>query len=289
MSDKQAAAFDRSAEDVGNILHLEHVNLTVPDLELAHLFYVTYLGFTRDPYMDFGTFNFWVNAGSTQIHLPRGEPQRWRGTIALTVPSLEALDGHLRFVGKAFDDTQFEVDKSEADCWRVRCPWGNQFELTEPGSSGLALGISAARYQVAPGSADGIARFYETAMGASSEITAGRASVQMSAHQRLVFEETRAEIDAYDGHHLAIYLADFSGPHAWLAERGLITEESDQWQYRFVDIVDPDSGKVLCQLEHEVRSLTHPLYNRNLVNRNAEQTIFKFEPGREAFVPAPNK
>ena len=74
---------------------------------------------------------------------------------------------------------------------------------------------------------------------------------------------TRAhKLPAYDGHHIQISLADFSGPHRKLVERGLITEESDQHQYRFTDLVDLDSGKVLFQIEHEVRSMRHPLYAR---------------------------
>ena len=36
--------------------------------------------------------------------------------------------------------------------------------------------------------------------------------------------------------------------------------------------VDPDSGENLYELEHEVRSVTHPLYARPLVNRNPAQT-----------------
>ena len=43
--------FDRSKEDVGNVQLLEHVNVTVPDQGLAAMFYVTGLGFTRDPYI----------------------------------------------------------------------------------------------------------------------------------------------------------------------------------------------------------------------------------------------
>jgi hypothetical protein len=43
--------FDRAAEDLGNAIHLEHVNVQVPDQRLATLFYVTGLGLTRDPYL----------------------------------------------------------------------------------------------------------------------------------------------------------------------------------------------------------------------------------------------
>jgi len=32
--------FDRTAEDLGNSIHLEHVNVRVPDQRLATLFYV---------------------------------------------------------------------------------------------------------------------------------------------------------------------------------------------------------------------------------------------------------
>src|SRR5262245_3738118 len=42
--------FDRAAEDLGNAIHLEHVNVTIPDQRLATLFYAAGLGLTRDPY-----------------------------------------------------------------------------------------------------------------------------------------------------------------------------------------------------------------------------------------------
>jgi hypothetical protein len=62
-----------------------------------------------------------------------------------------------------------------------------------------------------------------------------------------------------------------------LSERGLVTEEPRNHQFRFVDIVDPKSNKKLFSIEHEVRSMKHPLYKRPLVNR----TIGEFlEPRR---------
>src|SRR5206468_13075347 len=82
-----------------------------------------------------------------------------------------------------------------------------------------------------------------------------------------------------------VYVASFSGPHKKLLQRGLITEESNQYQYRFESIVDPKSGKALAQIEHEVRSITHPLYARPLVNRNPAQTNRNYVQGRDAFVP----
>src|SRR5918997_1051330 len=87
--------YDRRTQDVGNVLALEHVNVRVPDGELAALFYVSGLGLTRDPYMDFGGANMWVNVGSQQFHLPKGEAQVLRGTIGLVVPDLEQLAARL--------------------------------------------------------------------------------------------------------------------------------------------------------------------------------------------------
>ena len=52
--------FDRAAEDLGNSIHLEHVNVQVPDQHLATLFYVAGLGLTRDPYLMVSDDNMWV-------------------------------------------------------------------------------------------------------------------------------------------------------------------------------------------------------------------------------------
>ena len=71
--------YDRSDEDIGNIVCLEHVNIRVPDQQLATTFYVVGLGLTRDPYIMTGTNNMWMNAGRAQFHLPSGNPQVLRG------------------------------------------------------------------------------------------------------------------------------------------------------------------------------------------------------------------
>ena len=62
-----------------------------------------------------------------------------------------------------------------------------------------------------------------------------------------------------------------------------MTEESDQHQYRFQAIVNPVSGETLVEVEHEVRSMRHPLYARQLVNRNPLQSNRAFASGREAW------
>jgi len=277
--------FDRSAEDVGNVQMLEHVNLTVPDQGLAALFYVTGLGFTRDPYIDFGTFNMWVNLGDQQFHLPTNNAQVLRGHVGVVVPELDGLLKRLRFAAKGLADTHFEFTERD-DHIALTCPYGNRIKAWEPAAfSNMDLGMPYVQFDVPPGVAAGICRFYNQVLGAPASENAGTTTVAMGHNQQLRFVETDAPIADYDGHHIAIYVADFSGPHAWLNQRGLIAEESDQYQYRFVKLVDPDSGELLYELEHEVRSVSHAMYRRPLTNRNPATNFFTYRKGNEAFSP----
>jgi hypothetical protein len=65
-----------------------------------------------------------------------------------------------------------------------------------------------------------------------------------------------------------IYIVNFSGPYRRLLERNLVSQEDNRYQYRFRDIADLETGRVLFTIEHEVRSITHPMYLRPLINRN---------------------
>ena len=49
--------------------------------------------------------------------------------------------------------------------------------------------------------------------------------------------------------------------------------------------MDPSTGEKIFQLEHEVRSLYHPMLGRNMVNRNAEQAQRNYIPGRDLYYP----
>ena len=259
--------FEPASRDVGNIVFFEHVNLTIPDQETATDFYVDGLGLTRDPYMMVGTDNMWINAGRQQFHLPRGRPQRFRGVIGLTVPDLDALRARLRRVAPRLDGTQFSWRREGAQI-ALSCPWGNRLRVHAAGGAhGGPLGIPYLEMPVAKGAAAGIARFYRTVMGAPAEAGDGGVQVTVGPGQRFVFREGAGPAADYDGHHVAIYVADFSGPYRALAERSLVTAEDNPDQYRFVDIVAPRAKKPLFAIEHEVRSLHHPLYGRPLVNR----------------------
>lgn len=281
--------YDRTSEDLGNIVALEHVNVTAPDQQLATLFYVAGLGLTRDPFLMISTSNMWINVGRSQFHLPTNKPQVLRGRIGVVLPDRAALLARLARVRKRLTGTCFDFSENESFVEAI-CPWGNRIRCHEPGESfgRVTLGIPYVEFDVPAGSADGISRFYRqiiTTPATVGEDQDGRhVRVSVGVGQYFLFRETDRAVPPYDGHHVQVYVADFSGPHRRLAERGLIIEESDQHQYRFKDLVDPDSGKVLFTIEHEVRSMKHPLYMRPLINRNPAQNNMNYSPGHDAWI-----
>jgi hypothetical protein len=281
--------YDRSTQDVGNIVMMEHVNVTIPDQVMATNFWITGMGFTRDPYLMVGTDNMWVNIGQQQFHLPTNQPQVLRGVVDLVVPDTNALVASLAGVREKLAGTRFSYTV-ERDHVAVTCPWGNRLRCYAPGAwADMTLGMTAVEFPVAQGSAAGIARFYETVMGAPSAVVsiggAPAARVRIGGVQALVFRETTEPIAPYDGHHVAIYIADFSGPYNQLRERALLTRDERDYEYRFKVITDLDTGRPLFEIEHEVRSMTNPLYARPLVNRNSAQRQATYQRGRDAFVP----
>ena len=285
--------FDRPREDAGNIVLLEHVNVTQRDQRLMTLFWVGALGGTRDPFLHVIDVNMWVNFGRQQIHSPTRDPQVLRGVIGLVQPDLDALRARLAAMAQRLTDTRFAWE-DHGDFVMATCPWGNRVRVhaPQPRFGRMRLGIPYVELPVpigrVPGTAAaGIARFYRDIMAAPARTSEDggviAAHITMGANQELIYRETRDPIAPYDGHHIALYVADFSGPHQRLRARGLVSEESDQWQYRFNDIVDLDNGDKLFELEHEVRSLTHPMYGRPLVSRNPAQTQGEYITGQDAF------
>lgn len=277
-----AGSYDRSAEDIGNIVALEHANLGVADQGTATLFYMSGLGLTRDPYMMTSIDNMWVNVGrGSQFHLPTmKQGQKLRGRIGLVIPDREGLLTRLGNMKKLLAGTQFDFVAHE-DHVATTCPWGNNILCYEPSKkfAGMVLGMAYIEFDVPTGAAAGIASFYRDVFGSKARVDGAAAHVPAGHGQELVFRETDRTLAPYDGHHIQIYVADFSGPHKHLLARKLVTEESNQYQYRFTSI----DG--LFDIEHEVRSLTHPLYARPLVNRNPRQTNRNYIPGRDGFVP----
>ena len=147
--------FDRSSQDIGNIVALEHVNVTIPDQVVATSFYVVGLGFTRDPYLMVGTDNMWINVNQQQFHLPTAPPQVVQGHVGLLVPDLEALVARLDAVRPKLAGTSFDFSVEDKHV-AVTCPWGNRMRCHGPGPEygELTLGLIYVEVPVAPGSAD---------------------------------------------------------------------------------------------------------------------------------------
>ena len=277
-------------EDVGNIVSLEHINVQVPDQSLATLFYVVGMGFTRDPYLNVGLNNMWVNVGEQQFHLPTRNPQVISGHAGMVLPDLDALEARLNSVAEALKATMFSFARNSKSVV-VTSPWGNQYHCYEsrPEFGDMTLGIPYVEFLVPPNTAAGILRFYQNALGAPAKNEENQegafGSVQIGRHQWLRFRETKKAIAPYDGHHIAIYVANFSAPYAYLKSRGLISEDVRNHQFRFKDIVDPQDDSHKFTLEHEVRSLKHPMYHRPFVNRDPRQSQRGYRRGWDAFTP----
>jgi hypothetical protein len=277
-------------EDVGNIIALEHINVQVPDQSRAVLFYVVGLGFTRDPYLTVGLNNMWINVGEQQFHLPTRDAQVIDGHIGVVVPDLDALGSRLQAVAEGLKDTKFFFER-RADHYAVTCPWGNRYRCygSQPAFGDMTLGIPYVEFLIAPGRAKAISDFYRAAFGApvtlESDAEGTYGKVKIGRAQWLNFRETTESVAPYDGHHIAIYVANFSGPYEYLKKRGLISEDVRNHQFRFKDIVDPERGEPAFFLEHEVRSLHHPMYHRLFVNRDPAQSQRSYHRGWDAFIP----
>jgi hypothetical protein len=280
-----AKQYDRSAEDLGNVVGLEHVNVLVPDQGLATLFYVSGLGLTRDPYLMTSVDNMWINVGKSQFHLPTGKAQKLRGRTALVIPGRDMLVKRLENMTKPLEGTQFAFEEHNDHVTAI-CPWGNEYVVYEPSRkfAGMALGMPYVEFDVPTKTATGIAAFYSEVIGTMASVRDHAAHVSVGHGQELIFRETDKPTAPYDGHHIQVYVANFSRPHKELVRRKILTEESNQYQYRFNDIVDPATGTKLFELEHEIRSITHPLYARPLVNRNPRQSNRNYVQGRDAWV-----
>ena len=220
----------------------------------------------------------WINVGKSQFHLPTGEPWVLRGAIGLVTPDRDALLKRLDNVAKPLAGTKFKISPNN-DYVEVTCPWGNKFNMHSPDEARfgpVSLGMPYLEFDVPMGTAKGIAKFYRKIFGALTSVEGkgeGRvAHVGVGYHQEMRFRQKKDVQKPYDGHHIQVYVQNFSGPYRELVKREVLTEESNAYQYRFEHIVDVDTNETLFEIEHEIRSMTHPLYARPLVNRNPAQS-----------------
>lgn len=281
-------AYDRTTQDLGNIVNLGHVNVQVADQRLATAYYVSALGFTRDPFLVTGIDNMWVNVGMSQFHLPTASPQVVQGLVGLVVPDREELLERLAAAKKTLAGTKFDYRETN-DAVETTCPWGNRIDCHAPDKARfgrMGLGMAYVEFDAPAGSAPKIARFYSEILHAPADVVdrkgAPCARVPAGEKQYLYFRETENPRVPYDDNHIQVYIQDFSGPYRELLARGLVTQESNEHQFRFKDILDLDSGEPVYRIDHEVRSMLHPMYQRPLINRNPAVTLRAYDPGKES-------
>mmetsp|Transcript_96557 Transcript_96557/g.288221 ORF Transcript_96557/g.288221 Transcript_96557/m.288221 type:complete len:345 (-) Transcript_96557:86-1120(-) len=149
-----------------------------------------------------------------------------------------------------------------------------------PGGPTLGVGMPYVELLCGLGAAAGICRFYRETLGVHAELADGACRVPIR-HQFLLFRETASELPAYDGHHVAIYVGDisredtsttfsamyekcraaelvFNNPRFPHLRYDTLEDAKRLGEFRILDLIDPESGKVAYTLEHEIRSLEHP-------------------------------
>ena len=98
---------------------------------------------------------------------------------------------------------------------RATCPWATPALAMSRTPRGLDASRSAfcVEFDVPVGTTKGIAAFYPAVTGMPAECSDGTARVRASKGQFLQFRETDALQGEFDGHHVQIYITDFSGPY----------------------------------------------------------------------------
>ena len=142
--------YNRAAQDFGNVVGIGHVNVRIDDQHKATSFYITGLGYTRDPFLNTGAGNMWINVGMSQFHLPMGKPDVLRGTTGLVMPDRGALLERLHRAKKMLEGTKFQVRETN-DGVETVCPWGNRITVHEPDVERfgrIQLGMPYVRFDV---------------------------------------------------------------------------------------------------------------------------------------------
>ena len=127
-----------------------------------------------------------------------------RGHIGVVVRDLDSLKERLASVEEPLLNTKLGWSTTPEHV-AVTCPWGNRFRCYAANEKfgDMALGIPYVEFQVEPGHATGIARFYDRVLAApTTSETDGQgavARVKIGRNQTLLFRETDEPLATYDG------------------------------------------------------------------------------------------
>ena len=203
------------------------------------------------------------------------------------VPTQEGVNGVKDVGPAAFQVTsptgvRFFIHGIRSKCWLTPQGWMNTEEAQKQGV-GLpsahpseCLGIPYIRLSCPAGTASGLARFYCKVFDSKAEVRkfakGEECWVPIGAAQWLIYREVPAgEPVPYDGYHIAIYINGFVEAYREAQSLGVLWNnprfpmtydyEADAVRYnefRVLRLVDPSTGDFLCEMEHEIRALSHP-------------------------------
>ncbi len=268
--------FGTTNPEIGGIVHLDHVNFETPDHEMATVFYLNGLGFTRDPYRRADEQNMGINVGLQQFHLPRRGQQTppFHGVVGLVVPDMDAIKKRfdlLSELGK-FEATPYRWDE-EDNSVLLTSPFGVQFRLHKADHIVFQrpLGIAYVEVSVPVDTAQGIAGFYNKIVRAPVEVCdiAGEQTALVSAgpHQQIRFIERSLTDYRTHSMHVSYHVTHYNELRETLADHGSLMGAGRGEVFFFNKIFNPDTGEFLFEIQNEVRSIYHPDFMRPLINR----------------------
>jgi len=273
---EKTSNFGNIRPEIGRILHMDHVNFETPDHEMATIFYMNGLGFTRDPYRRADEQNLGVNVGRQQLHLPkRGErTPPFCGIVGLVVPDIDGIKQRFKLLNKLgkFEGTPYDWIE-EDNSVLITSPFGYRLRLHSHGNIEFSkpLGIAYVEVPVPLGKAVRIGNFYKQIIGApvkfSEEGGTKSAIVTVGPHQEIKFIER--ELENYDTYtmHISYHVTHYNELRQKLKEYDSLMGIGEGEAFFFNKIFDPDTGEILIMVQNEVRSVYHPDYMRPLVNR----------------------
>jgi hypothetical protein len=263
--------------EIGGILGLEHFNFEGASHDLATIFFMNGLGFTRDPYRRTDETNMGVNIGMQQFHLPqRGNPTPpFFGEIGLVVPDLPVIKARLdRLAANGqFEGTPYELNVIDESTLHVMSPFGVGLKLHAAGSLDFLrpLGIAYIDIPIKPGKAAALETFYRELVQTPTQLVdiEGEATlvVTYGPYQFIRFREREIENYHLYSFHVAYFVTNYNAYRERVIEQGALQGEGAGQVFFFEDLFDPESGEVIVKFGQEVRSIYHPDFMRPLVNR----------------------
>ena len=263
--------------EIGNILHLEHINFEGADHELATIFFMNGLGFTRDPYRRTDETNLGVNVGMQQFHLPRrGNPTPpFYGEVGLVVPDLAVIKSRLDRLAEMgkFDATPYDLLMLDDATMRVMSPFGISLRLYPAGSLAFLkpMGLAYVDIPIKPGKAIQLQKFYRDFLKTPSilcELENEKSLVvTFGPHQYVRFREREIEDYKLYSFHIAYYVTNYNFYRDRVIEQGSLQGKGLGELFFFEELFDPKTGELILCFQQEVRSIYHPDFMRPLINR----------------------